>query len=269
MSDKSRSSANGSEAIQVQCLKCKHDTNHTIVAEHLVKFESEELSVWHEYAIAVCRGCDSISFVHTHSCSEDFDPNTGDARPGVILYPDRASGRTPIQGDEHFPTRTRKIYSEVIKAMNSSSPLLAAIGLRALIESICLDQQAKGKVLKERIDALATLGLLSKRQADILHNHRFMGNIAAHEVESAPPQELVAALEIAETLLKTIYVLTRWMPQSKRAKTRHRRARSLNCPCTKASRQPCRLLVRYSLRSSRGLITIDADQATVAHAGQY
>jgi len=34
-----------------------------------------------------------------------------------------------------------------------------------------------------------------------------MGNVAAHEIVAPKPTELVAALDIAETLLKTIYVL--------------------------------------------------------------
>jgi len=197
------------ETTKIQCLACDGSTNHDVVASHKSHFGSDEMGidVWNGYEIAVCRGCGSVSFVHTSACSEDFDPNTGEISSSVTLYPDRLSGRKQIHGDENFPAKTRRIYSEVIKAMNSSSPLLAAIGLRALIESICLDQAAKGKNLKARISALAALGLLSQRQADILHNHRFMGNKAAHEMEAAPPQELVAALEIAETLLKTIYLL--------------------------------------------------------------
>jgi len=34
-----------------------------------------------------------------------------------------------------------------------------------------------------------------------------MGNEAAHEMVAPKPEHLVAALDIAETLLKTIYVL--------------------------------------------------------------
>ena len=53
----------------------------------------------------------------------------------------------------------------------------------------------------------AASGVLSAAQAAILHGHRFLGNIAAHEVVSPKLRELVAALEIAETVLRTIYVL--------------------------------------------------------------
>lgn len=197
------------KVFKVMCVKCNRKTNHDIVASHNrhMATPDNDIQQWDDYHIAVCRGCDTVSFIESSRCTEDFDPVTGEMESKVILYPDRASGRMPLNGAEHFPQKTRRIYLEVIKAMNCNSPLLAAIGLRALIESICIDQQAKGRDLKTRISELATLGLLSKKQADILHTHRFLGNIAAHEIEAPQPQELVAALDIAETLLKTIYIL--------------------------------------------------------------
>lgn len=197
------------ETTIVQCMSCNRETNHDIAAAHRVHGATADNDIewWNSYYITICRGCDTISFVHESACTEDWDPNTGEITKLVTLYPDRSSGRTPILGDDHFPQKTRRIYLELVKAMNTSSPLLAAIGLRALIESICIDQKTKGSNLEKRITELATLGLLSQKQADILHKHRFMGNVAAHEIEAPQPQELIAALEIAETLLKTIYVL--------------------------------------------------------------
>jgi len=123
------------------------------------------------------------------------------------LYPDRTEERVPIDGSENFPGKTRRIYTEVLKALNHGAPILAAIGLRTLIESICIEQKTKSTNLAKGIDALADMGLLSKRQAEYLHTHRFMGNVAAHEIVASKPQELIAALDIAETLLKTIYIL--------------------------------------------------------------
>jgi len=68
------------------------------------------------------------------------------------------------------------------------------------------------------IDELASVGLLSKKQADFLHSHRFMGNEAAHEIVSPKPEHLIAALDIAETLLKTIYILPEMAEQINKKK---------------------------------------------------
>lgn len=110
----------------------------------------------------------------------------------------------------YLPDSVKKIYREVIFAMNAELPLLSAIGLRTLIEAICHDQRAKKterENLKGLIDFLAELGVLSKKQADLLHSHRFLGNVAAHQITAPRSGELFAALEIAETILKTLYVI--------------------------------------------------------------
>lgn len=118
--------------------------------------------------------------------------------------------------ESELPIKVRVIYKEVIGAMNAQLPVLSGIGLRALIEAVCKDQGIAGDNLEKLIHGLATSGVLSRAQADILHTHRFLGNVAAHEVTSAQPRELVAALEIAENILRTIYVLPEL---SKRVKT--------------------------------------------------
>lgn len=120
-----------------------------------------------------------------------------------------------MEGYEGFPHKSKRVYRETLKALSSGMPLLAAIGLRALIESICLEQKTKSRTLAKGIDELAANGLLSQRQAQFLHNHRFMGNLAAHEIEAPKPEHLIAALEIAETLLKTIYILPKIAEQIK------------------------------------------------------
>lgn len=86
-------------------------------------------------------------------------------------------------------------------------PILTAIGLRTLIESICLEQKTKTDILARQIDELSGMGLLSTKQAEYLHSLRFMGNDATHEIIAPPPRHLISALDIAETLLKAIYIL--------------------------------------------------------------
>ena len=105
-----------------------------------------------------------------------------------------------------MPYKVRVIYDEVIDAINAQLAILAAVGLRALIEAICRERGIAGSNLMEMIDGLSEKGVLSANQAKILHSHRFLGNVAAHEIEKARREELFAALEIAESMLKTIYM---------------------------------------------------------------
>lgn len=190
------------DIVKVQCMNCGRPTAHRIVAEQHQKGwdETQEFGWSYSYQIIQCRGCEALSFRVVGSDSEDPDESE-------TLYPNRTQGRTPIAGYEYFPSKTLRIYQEVLRALDHRAPILAAIGLRALVESICIDQQCVGRTLEKRIDELVGMGWLSRKQADILHTHRFMGNIAAHELQAPKAQELMTALEIAETLLKTMYVL--------------------------------------------------------------
>jgi hypothetical protein len=169
--------------------------------------EDNGIQFWASDQVLRCCGCDEVSFRHTDQCTEDIDYETGELVLNELLYPNRTEGRTPMDGYEEFPARTRRIYQETLKALNQNAFVLAAIGLRAIIESVCVDQNTPGKNLEQRIGELSKSGVLSQKQADFLHAHRFIGNAAAHEMIAPKAIELIAALDIAETLLKTIYIL--------------------------------------------------------------
>lgn len=204
--------------VKVLCRDCKKATNHNVLLEHKEcgGCADDEPRWWDSYQIIQCMGCEDISFRKTSESEMDFDPNTGELQECEFLYPDRLGDRDPMLGYEAFPVKTKRIYLETLKALNNQIPILAAIGLRALIESICLEQKTKATILAKGIDELAEMGLLSAKQAEFLHNHRFMGNEAAHEIVAPKPEHLVAAVDIAETLLKTIYVLPDMAEQLKR-----------------------------------------------------
>lgn len=195
--------------IRVLCRRCKNTTNHEILFSKDVQTSDEENSTqfWSSDQVLQCCGCDDVSFRHTNQYSEDIDYETGELIDNEVLYPNRFEGRSPIENYDDFPPKTRRIYQETLKALNQNAFILAAIGLRAIIESICVDQNTPGENLQKRIDKLAESGLLSTMQAEFLHAHRFIGNAAAHEMIAPKAVEIVAALDIAETLLKTIYIL--------------------------------------------------------------
>lgn len=194
--------------IRVLCEQCCKETNHEVLAAQTTKSTHEDEYNWStDYQIVMCCGCDTISFREETLNEYDYDPETGEPISTVKLYPPRMAGRQPLENSYYLPPTIGRIYREILSAMNNSSVILAAIGLRALIEGVCTDQKVKGSTLENMIDALSSEGVLSINQAKILHAHRFLGNVAAHKIVPAKSHELVAALDIAETLLKTIYIL--------------------------------------------------------------
>jgi hypothetical protein len=101
------------------------------------------------------------------------------------------------------------VYSETRTALANDQPVLAGIGIRAIVETVCKDQSAAGNNLMEKIDDLARKGVVTPDGAKILHSLRFMGNDAAHEVKAHAEADLMTALDVVEYLLKGVYILPR------------------------------------------------------------
>ena len=194
--------------MKVFCHNCGRRTNHSIVGKGSVLSEPSEEYRWGEKHFCVqCAGGEDFNYAIEEWEEGARDPDTDEYLTWWRTYPRNETERKPIENWLKCPPKIRVIYGEVVGAMNAKLPVLTAIGLRALIEALCRENNATGSNLEKSIDSMAAKGILSKAQADILHTHRFLGNVAAHEITSAKTSELVAALEIAETMLKTLYVL--------------------------------------------------------------
>ncbi|ENB4343872.1 DUF4145 domain-containing protein [Vibrio parahaemolyticus] len=91
--------------------------------------------------------------------------------------------------------------------MNNESAVLAGIGLRALVETICKDNNAQGRSLYKQIDALVEQSVLTPSGAKILHKIRTLGNDAAHEVKPHNSKQLGLAMDVVEHVLREVYII--------------------------------------------------------------
>ena len=198
--------SNSNKTIKIFCGQCGRDTNHNILCERTEGSKRDDDYHWGiKRYFAQCAGCDYYCYAISQWSDDDWDPYEGE----IIhweTYPLTKGHRTTIDNSHELPLKVKLIYREVIGSINSKLHILSAIGLRTLIEAICKDRGVEGNTLEVLIDALAQNGILSTDQAKILHGIRFLGNVAAHEIKLAKPVEILAALEIAETMMKTIYI---------------------------------------------------------------
>ncbi|MHB1025127.1 MAG: DUF4145 domain-containing protein [Desulfobacteria bacterium] len=195
------------DIVKVMCKDCANITNHEVIYSHNTSGDYDEvISWWQNYQIIKCKGCDTVSFRTIYADEADIDPETGKYQETEHLYPDPKE-RKPITGHDKFPVITKYIYIETIKAISNGLLIVSALGLRTIVESICIDQKVSGRDLKMKIDQLAQIGIIASRQAEFFHTQRYLGNVAAHEIKRPDPEELVSALDIVETMLKTIYIL--------------------------------------------------------------
>jgi hypothetical protein len=212
---------------KVLCTSCRHETNHKVLYSLLLhgKEEFEEYS-WYEweneYQVIQCLGCDEISFRVTKSDSESQNPETGEYDVEEILYPKRT--KETINGKIYLnlPFTIKILYQETIDCYNNNILLLCAAGVRSLVEGICQNKKITGgnieilrkdgtkerkhsKNLDGKINGLYEKGILTEENAKVLHEHRYLGNEAVHELSMPSRSELELAIIIIEHILDSIY----------------------------------------------------------------
>lgn len=224
------------EKFKVFCARCKSDTNHEAVQTVDVsgsedfRYGSGEIVrdaiQWSDrYQVIQCLGCDTYSFRHENWFSEAqecYGPD--DYHDGTIvrLYPQRGKDVLAAKDFYNVPKNLRSIYKEVITCFNNESPVLCAAGLRASIEGLCAAngvtdgpvevKKPDGTVeikrknnLEGKISGLSEKGLLTKKNAELLHEHRYIGNDAVHELSRPSDGDLKIAVEIVEHMFESLY----------------------------------------------------------------
>jgi hypothetical protein len=209
---------------RLACGRCLVETRHKVLQSVDVSGEAMDWDYYYNdlYQIVQCQGCDAISFRKQHSNSEDIDYD--EERDETIysekvdVYPSRVAGRHKLRQAHFLPFEVSRIYSETHAALCNKQPILAGIGIRALVETVCKEKQAIGGNLEKKIDSLVTIGVLTKTGAETLHSMRILGNVAAHEVKPHSESTLSLAMDVVEHLLNDVYILpatTKNLPKRK------------------------------------------------------
>ena len=196
---------------KLACVKCDGETYHKVLMSVNLHESENEIDLWNDYEIVYCQGCKKVSFRSNSICSEDvnYDSETGEPSfdEDVELYPNRIAGRKQVKDMYLLPDTVLKIYKETHGALCARLNILAGIGIRVLIESVCKEKEAQGKTLENKIDGLVIKGILTSDSAETLHSTRLLGNKSAHEIVAANDVELDIAMDIVENLIKSVYVI--------------------------------------------------------------
>jgi len=215
---------------KVYCSTCANETNHIVIQSFDTsgsEVVGDEATIdWSDnYQIIQCQGCDTVSFRHLNWFSENQDYWGGDDySDGTTswLFPKRTKGTLKTKDYYNAPNNLRRIYRETVDCFNNDSLILSAAGLRAIIEGICADQSiTDGPIeltkpdgtthiirknnLEGKISGLCEKGILTKSNSAILHEHRYLGNDAVHDLAQPSAQELTLAIEIIEHTLESLY----------------------------------------------------------------
>ncbi len=191
------------------CLDCKKETNHTVLFEKSIDWESDcgDISGSVSHRLVQCNGCEHITYMREDYCSEDWNWDTKSYDSRRELFPHISLETMPLEKSELLPQQIREIYFETLSAIDQELHILATIGLRACIEAIALDKGVIGKNLEKKIDQFVVSSTITASQADFLHQIRGIGNQAAHEIKPSSTGTIRKGLEVVEIILTVLYVL--------------------------------------------------------------
>jgi hypothetical protein len=212
----------------IYCNKCNQETNHICKFHEYTPYPIESYEDLQDlaaddpgfsindftrtceingYLLWSCAGCDSWT-VENYSAlipeGDDpplFDPDTYSS----FFIPERTKFHVHAKQFHHLKNALEGIYRETLHSYNNGLYVLCGMGIRALIEGICDDQEIRGKNVAQKIDGLSAL--LPQNIVNNLHGLRFMGNEAAHELIPPDQEELQIAIGLVEDLLNFLYDL--------------------------------------------------------------
>ena len=179
--------------------------------EKKVHEEYDEYDIWQDttYAAFSCQGCNTITFRILSTNSEEIEPSDNgemSLTEHVNYYPKRSMRMVKERIDIYdAPPKVRKIYHETIEAYNNELPILCGVGIRAIIEAICLEEGITIHGLDNKINALIQKGVVTAKLGEGLHENRLLGNESAHELESFGDQELMIAIRLIENVIESHY----------------------------------------------------------------
>ncbi len=193
------------------CRNCKGLRNHKQIHE-VTRNRTEEDGIFlskHTFSIIECLGCETLSFLEVYSDTEmtryiDDEGNT-EFYDNKTIYPFFLE-TSSLQHTHLLPSIIREIYDETIEAFKSDSRILAAGGLRAIIEATCNNLKIKKSNLEKRIDLLYKGGYLTLDESKRIHSVRFLGNDALHVIEKPKKRQLYVLLEIVNHLLSNLFI---------------------------------------------------------------
>ncbi len=207
---------------KVFCRTCKTVTNHQILSQHNKKEDDDEhgITFWTDSFFLQCRGCESICFIFENACSEDFNPETGELETTTLIFPNPYVLRSKVDGFYLLPNAIQQIYEECVASFNNKLPILTAIGLRLIIESICKDKGINDGDLYHKINQMAAKGFITESQKSGLHIIRTVGNDSAHEGRVLSNEQLNIVFDIVENALSNAYIIPKKFEQFSKFYTR-------------------------------------------------
>lgn len=205
------------DRVKIYCNTCKGETNHDVKSTHDQSYHEEFedhgqrfLGYYEEteFRFLVCRGCDSATLQEKWTCSGMHDHN-GDDVYSYNYHPKRKNlGEREAKKFHHVDKKLNDSYKEIITAFQQGLGIVTAMGVRALLEGICVIEGIDDNVawgLAKKIEKLKGAPNIPDSIIDGLNGLKFIGDDAAHRLNATDKYTLSLSIDLLESLLTHLY----------------------------------------------------------------
>jgi hypothetical protein len=213
---------NQGDIVKAHCNLCAGERNHLIVHLHKTGWSEEiadDARIYGEdrYELLQCAGCESVTLRHTSFHSEIRDDD-GEVAPTITYYPPPTFRRPPkwlhgaviSDGDSisivWLPGFVTRLMREVYTALHGECLSLAAMGVRALLETIMIERVGDRGSFGKNLGAFQADGHISPIQRTVLETTLELGHASIHRGYVPSRGDITLVLDITENLVEMLYV---------------------------------------------------------------
>lgn len=198
---------------KAHCNECGGSRDHAVLKTERTDWHDDEHPIWggRQYDMLRCRGCGEVKLRRAEWFSENTDER-GRMVPEVSYYPPAAFRREPrwlrelwlhvAAGDDEL----RQLLREIYVALQNDQRRLAAMGVRALLESIMVSQVGDEGNFVTNLAAFEREAHVSRIQRERLETILEVGHAAMHRRYAPSARDLVTLIDIAESIIESVYV---------------------------------------------------------------
>ena len=200
------------------CNACVGEKNHVVL--HLERqsgsetfAENSTMHWWSEHEMLKCLGCDTVSLRETHWNTEGTD-EFGKPERTVFHFPPAKFRREPARLHEpstHLIFNVDKpfigdLVHEIYICIQNDCHRSAAMAVRALLEQVMADKVGDHGSFTNNMDQFEREGFISAKQRQFLDTAIEAGHATIHRAFKPSREDLVALVNIAESVVEAAYL---------------------------------------------------------------
>ena len=198
------------DIINEYCNQCRRSTNQELVGIHMQNMQ-EDIGPDLVYEMLKCCGCNAVTMrVTRESGIDDMPPTIIERYPPAIArripyWMEMKDSESPPLELYLLPPDVALLMKEIYIAVQNDLRRLAAMGIRAAIETIMKEKIGEDAKFNVLMDKFQKAGYLSTREYGSLGTIIEAGHAATHRAWEPTDSDIATLLDITEAIIEKVY----------------------------------------------------------------